>query len=94
MKDMEDRIIDIQEILECTASNVELLIEKYSQFYRTVPHSPQKRISRYGSDVAKSDSIVQALQDKEREISLYRKKALALREKVRGTIALVRSEVQ
>lgn len=67
------------------------MAEKYKQFLRMFDYARRKVQGEANLHMTEFDSILQGLQDKEQEIKLCRDKVVALREKVRGTIKLVRS---
>ena len=84
LKDVQDQVIDILVVLDSTSDTIESMIEKYKQFNQDCD-DPQGN----SSDI-EFDAIQSALQEKQREVFLNRKKVETLHTKVQGTISLVR----
>lgn len=82
LKVYEDQLIDIILVLDLTLDTISSLKEKYQEFCREVEPSPVYQAS--------VNAINSALEEKQREVLLNRKKVEALQTKIQGTMSLVR----
>ncbi|MCJ1379470.1 hypothetical protein MMC17_002571 [Xylographa soralifera] len=84
LKDLEDQIIDTLLILDSTHDTTVALTQKYEQ-HCVIPNDSPINLNE------SIDSIQLALQEKQKEIELLRRKVKALQKKVDGTISLLSS---
>ena len=81
LKDLEDRLIDIMLILDSTIDTISTLRKKYRDYRYLDANSDQ---------VDDNDLIETHLKEKEHDATTDRRKVAALRNKVQGTMAIVR----
>lgn len=82
LKTYEDQLIDILVVLDSTLDTISSLKEKYREFCQEVEPFPA-----YQANV---DAVNGALEEKQREVLLNRKKVEALQKKIQGTMNLVK----
>lgn len=87
LKDLEDRIIDIFQILDSTMDTITSITENYIKFLYDMGYVSENRIELV------FDSIVLALQEKQREVRFSRRKVESLHRKIKETTKLVRRHV-
>lgn len=83
LKAFEDQLIDIFVVLDSTLDTVSFLKEKYQEFCLDMGPPFKHQAKSF-------DSISCALEEKQREVLLTRKKVEALHTKIQGTMTLVK----
>lgn len=83
LTDFEDQLIDVLVVLDSTSDTISSLRDKYKDFCREMMVSFKQQADYF-------DDVGYALQEKQREVLLYRKQVEALHKKVQGTMTLVR----
>ena len=81
LKIYEDQLIDILLVLDLTLDTISSLKEKYQEFCQEVESFPIYQAS--------VNAVNGALEEKQREVLLNRKKVEALQTKIQGTMSLV-----
>lgn len=83
LKQIEDSILDLLIVLESTLDTVNSLIEKYRY------SATQEVLGQRSGVVSDDDPILLGLNDKRKDVLLYRSKVDTIRAKVQGTTELV-----
>lgn len=83
LKAFEDQLIDILVVLDSTSDTISSLREKYQEFCQEM--KPSFEDQKKGVD-----TISRALEEKQREVLLNRKRVEALHTKIQGTMSLVK----
>lgn len=88
LKQIEDNILDLLVVLDSTLDTVCSLIEKYNY------GATQEVLGRPSGVVPDDDAILRGLNEKRRDVLLYRSRVEAIRAKVQGTSNLVSAAPQ
>lgn len=83
LKDLDDRLIDIQLILDSTLSTVTSLLDTYKRYCKDT------KANLVHDESDDFDLVEAALREQERAVGSYRKQIETLHIKVQGTIQLV-----
>ena len=83
LKQIEDNMLDLLVVLDSTLDTVCSLIEKYSY------GATQEVLGRPSGIVPDGDAILRGLNERRRDVLLYRSRVEAIRAKVQGTSNLV-----
>lgn len=83
LKAFEDQLIDIFLVLDSTLDTISSFKEKYQEFCLDIKPPLEDQANKF-------DSISCALEEKQREVLLTRKKVEALHTKIQGTMTLVK----
>ena len=85
LKQLEDNVLDLLLILDSTSDTVVTMLEKYQESTTQAWLGGPGKVPK----VAQDDILVQALEEKRRDILLLRTKVETLRAKVAGSTELV-----
>ena len=83
LKDLEDRTIDIGNVLDSTGDLIVSIIDKYRQFRR------DSEGESHNQENGEFDSIESALREKHRDVMSYHKTIITLHTKLKSTIETV-----
>ena len=83
LKDLEDRIIDVRNVLESTGDLMVSIIDLYRQFRR------DSQGGSYEQEHGELDPIESALREKQKDVTAYKKSMETLHIKLKSTIETV-----
>ena len=83
LKDLEDRIIDVRNVLESTGDLMVSIIDLYRQFRQ------DSQSGTYEQEHEELDSIESTLREKQRDVTSYKKSMETLHTKLKSTIETV-----
>lgn len=83
LKDLEDRIIDVRNVLDSTGDLIVSIIDQYRQFRR------DSQGGTYEQEHGEFDAIESALREKQRDVMSYQKTMESLHTKLKSTIKTV-----